>query len=170
MAEIDAVYKTEQDVGAQSGPPEDARTVPELLESTGANEPPKKRRKKAVKPNPDKKFECKHEGCGKSYSRAEHLYRHQLNRKSPSVLSTCCSPSLTPFEQTPPKPFFVVTTQTVTGTSFGRTSAFVTESDIQLMDLNSINEILSPSLLPTNPCRHSIPRARAGPILWQPQV
>ena len=23
-----------------------------------------------------------HEGCGKSYSRAEHLSRHQLNRKS----------------------------------------------------------------------------------------
>lgn len=30
----------------------------------------------------DKKFECPHEGCGKSYSRAEHLYRHQLNRES----------------------------------------------------------------------------------------
>lgn len=29
----------------------------------------------------DKKFECPHEGCGKSYSRAEHLYRHQLNRR-----------------------------------------------------------------------------------------
>ena len=28
----------------------------------------------------DKKFECPHTGCGKSYSRAEHLYRHQLNR------------------------------------------------------------------------------------------
>lgn len=30
----------------------------------------------------DKKFNCPHDGCGKSYSRAEHLYRHQLNRKS----------------------------------------------------------------------------------------
>jgi hypothetical protein len=29
----------------------------------------------------DKKFECPTEGCGKSYSRAEHLYRHQLNRE-----------------------------------------------------------------------------------------
>lgn len=29
----------------------------------------------------DKKFECPQPGCGKSYSRAEHLYRHQLNRK-----------------------------------------------------------------------------------------
>jgi hypothetical protein len=32
----------------------------------------------------DKKFECPHEGCGKSYSRAEHLYRHQLNRECSS--------------------------------------------------------------------------------------
>ena len=48
---------------------------------TPTSEPPKKRRR-IVKPNAEKKFECKHEGCGKSYSRAEHLYRHQLNRKS----------------------------------------------------------------------------------------
>ena len=33
----------------------------------------------------DKKFECPHEGCGKSYSRAEHLYRHQLNRMCPAI-------------------------------------------------------------------------------------
>lgn len=49
-----------------------------------STEPPKKRRRVA-KPNADKKFECKHEGCGKSYSRAEHLYRHQLNRKPASI-------------------------------------------------------------------------------------
>jgi hypothetical protein len=36
----------------------------------------------------DKKFPCPHEGCGKSYSRAEHLYRHQLNRKS--IYLCCC--------------------------------------------------------------------------------
>ncbi|KAF7562511.1 hypothetical protein G7046_g1625 [Stylonectria norvegica] len=30
----------------------------------------------------DKRFECPAEGCGKSYSRAEHLYRHQLNHNS----------------------------------------------------------------------------------------
>lgn len=41
---------------------------------------PKKQRRRSRKGNSDKKFECKHEGCGKSYSRAEHLYRHQLNR------------------------------------------------------------------------------------------
>jgi hypothetical protein len=30
---------------------------------------------------PTKKFECKHGGCGKSYSTAEQLYRHQQSRK-----------------------------------------------------------------------------------------
>lgn len=35
----------------------------------------------------DKKFECPHEGCGKSYSRAEHLYRHQLNRRWPYFIT-----------------------------------------------------------------------------------
>ena len=47
------------------------------------NQPPVKKRRRSVKPNLDKKFECRHEGCGKSYSRAEHLYRHQLNREYP---------------------------------------------------------------------------------------
>lgn len=33
----------------------------------------------------DKKFECPEKGCGKSYSRAEHLYRHQLNHNPKQV-------------------------------------------------------------------------------------
>jgi hypothetical protein len=57
--------------------PQDTKEMIEL----NSTEPPKKRRRVA-KPNAEKKFECKHEGCGKSYSRAEHLYRHQLNRES----------------------------------------------------------------------------------------
>lgn len=28
-----------------------------------------------------RRFECTYAGCGRHYSRAEHLYRHQLNRK-----------------------------------------------------------------------------------------
>lgn len=40
---------------------------------------PRKRRRS--RKGLDKKFDCPHENCGKSYSRAEHLYRHQLNRK-----------------------------------------------------------------------------------------
>ena len=39
-----------------------------------------KKRKRNRKGDSGKKFECQHDGCGKSYSRAEHLYRHQLNR------------------------------------------------------------------------------------------
>ena len=27
-----------------------------------------------------RRFECTYAGCGRNYSRAEHLYRHQLNR------------------------------------------------------------------------------------------
>lgn len=44
-----------------------------------SNKPKKKRR---VIKTSDKKYECPQPDCGKSYSRAEHLYRHQLNRSS----------------------------------------------------------------------------------------
>ena len=39
------------------------------------------RKRKRSRKGLDKKYHCPHEGCGKSYSRAEHLYRHQLNRQ-----------------------------------------------------------------------------------------
>ena len=45
-----------------------------------ADAKPKKKRR--VVKTSDKKYECPHPECGKSYSRAEHLYRHQLNRTS----------------------------------------------------------------------------------------
>jgi hypothetical protein len=44
---------------------------------------PTTRKRRRSRKGLDKKFECPHPGCGKSYSRAEHLYRHQLNRKTP---------------------------------------------------------------------------------------
>ena len=40
---------------------------------------PNKRRRKVK--SLDKKYQCAHPDCGKAYSRAEHLYRHHLNRK-----------------------------------------------------------------------------------------
>ncbi|KAF4541484.1 Pfs domain protein [Lasiodiplodia theobromae] len=40
-------------------------------------------KKRRIRKGLEKKFECPHEGCGKSYSRAEHLYRHQLNPLRP---------------------------------------------------------------------------------------
>lgn len=42
----------------------------------------KPRKRKRSRKGLDKNFPCKHDDCGKSYSRAEHLYRHQLNRES----------------------------------------------------------------------------------------
>lgn len=42
----------------------------------------KPKKKRRVVKLSDKKYECPHPTCGKSYSRAEHLYRHQLNRTS----------------------------------------------------------------------------------------
>lgn len=50
-----------------------------------SSKPKKKRR---VIKTTDKKYECPQPDCGKSYSRAEHLYRHQLNRSfAPLLLS-----------------------------------------------------------------------------------
>lgn len=49
----------------------------------GASAGSSKKRRRSRK-GLDKKFECPHDGCGKSYSRAEHLYRHQLNRTFPT--------------------------------------------------------------------------------------
>lgn len=58
------------------------------MEEGGEVQPPSPKRPRKVKPNADKKFECKFEGCGKVYSRAEHLYRHDLNRE-PSPEHNC---------------------------------------------------------------------------------
>ncbi|CAD0106083.1 unnamed protein product [Aureobasidium uvarum] len=52
-----------------------------------ANVRPIKRRRTTSKPK-DRRYECPHDGCDKSYSRAEHLYRHQLNRRSVNGCAT----------------------------------------------------------------------------------
>jgi len=74
MAELDPVEQKDQDSLAQNGSSDDVKVADGGAENVGG--PPPKKRRRVAKPNPDKKFECKHEGCGKSYSRAEHLYRH----------------------------------------------------------------------------------------------
>jgi len=58
-------------------------------DDTGAGGSSRKRRRS--RKGLDKKFECPHEGCGKSYSRAEHLYRHQLNH-NPKQIYHCDFP------------------------------------------------------------------------------
>ena len=47
----------------------------------------KPRKKRKVIKSSDKKYQCPHSDCGKSYSRAEHLYRHQLNRMLSHVIA-----------------------------------------------------------------------------------
>jgi hypothetical protein len=56
------------------------------------------RKRRRSRKSGDKKFLCPHEGCGKSYSRAEHLYRHQLNRMY------SISPALAPVLNCPRQP------------------------------------------------------------------
>ncbi|TVY22845.1 Zinc finger protein [Lachnellula hyalina] len=60
--------------------------------SSGTDGPSRKRRRS--RKGLDKKFECPQEGCGKSYSRAEHLYRHQLNH-TPKQIYNCDFPDCT---------------------------------------------------------------------------
>ncbi|KAF1982627.1 hypothetical protein K402DRAFT_340009 [Aulographum hederae CBS 113979] len=63
------------------------------MDNSGGGEggaPGSKKRRRSRK-GLDKKFECPHEGCGKSYSRAEHLYRHQLNH-NPKQIYACDFP------------------------------------------------------------------------------
>ncbi|KAI6712744.1 hypothetical protein JHW43_004711 [Diplocarpon mali] len=57
--------------------------------SSGTDRPLRKRRRS--RKGLDKKFECPQDGCGKTYSRAEHLYRHQLNH-TPKQIYNCDFP------------------------------------------------------------------------------
>jgi len=76
-----------------------------------ADAKPRKKRK-IVKTNGEKKYLCPQNDCGKSYSRAEHLYRHQLNRMceswSPHVT---CNESLLTVLEIAPSPYTDATFQ-----------------------------------------------------------
>jgi hypothetical protein len=100
----------------------------EMIDSK-SEEPPTKKRRRSAKPNSDRKFECKHEGCGKSYSRAEHLYRHQLNRK---LITLGALPFLT-ILQTLQRTFIGVTIRIVIDISSDKISVFDIEKDTPLM-------------------------------------
>ncbi|KAI5788350.1 fungal-specific transcription factor domain-containing protein [Geopyxis carbonaria] len=51
----------------------------------GQNESPTTRKRRRSRKGLERKFECPHPGCGKFYSRAEHLYRHQLNHQPKQI-------------------------------------------------------------------------------------
>ncbi|KAH8804986.1 fungal-specific transcription factor domain-containing protein [Xylogone sp. PMI_703] len=81
-----------RDRGEQQGNGEAATTEAGEGHSSDAEGPSRKRRRS--RKGLDKKFECPQEGCGKSYSRAEHLYRHQLNH-TPKQIYACDFPDCT---------------------------------------------------------------------------
>ncbi|KAF2762968.1 hypothetical protein EJ05DRAFT_21976 [Pseudovirgaria hyperparasitica] len=60
-------------------------------DADGADPGGSSRKRRRSRKGLDKKFDCPHEGCGKSYSRAEHLYRHQLNH-NPKQIYRCDFP------------------------------------------------------------------------------
>lgn len=88
---------------------------------------PSKRRRK-VKANADKKYECQHVGCGKTYSRAEHLYRHQLNRKSNGFPLSCVMKLTDILGQTNLKPSITVSILVATATLFDKISVCATKN------------------------------------------
>lgn len=71
----------ENDGGDQDAKAEDVNDGPNGASSNSDGPGPARKRRRSRK-GLDKRFECSSEGCGKSYSRAEHLYRHQLNHNS----------------------------------------------------------------------------------------
>ena len=83
-------------------------------------------RRRSSRADPRRRFECTHPGCGRDYSRAEHLYRHQLNRESLQVLLVLVSTADT--DQIIPRRSSNVTIQDVHGLLYDKISAFVTET------------------------------------------
>lgn len=96
------------------------------VDEDSSNARPVKRKRTASKPR-DKRYECPQEGCDKSYSRAEHLYRHQLNREYKAV---GFSIKLLMRLQTLRSRSSIVTLRDVIGILFARISAPDIERDI----------------------------------------
>ncbi len=61
--------------------------------------------RRASRKGAPRKFICEHPGCDKVYSRAEHLQRHQLNRKTPPPPLPCMrgqTPTALPMQRQTP--------------------------------------------------------------------
>lgn len=123
-----------------------------------------KKRKRSRKSDSGKKFECQHEGCGKSYSRAEHLYRHQLNRRLAAVLpSVVCwfvdadgLLTMAYYQQMLRRKSTTAASPTAIARLSARTCVFDTESGIPRMDPSCKNA--TASLIPQQH-HHQHPKA-----------
>lgn len=130
----------------------------EKADMAEADEQPSKRRRRSRRAPTDRKFECTHEGCGKSYSRAEHLYRHQLNRTFSRLR---VSAGLT-LAKTPRSRYFTAISQTATAPLCARTFASAIASAIPPAAHNS--KSATPLRLTSTMTQHSSrPRLRPPP-------
>ncbi|UKZ60227.1 uncharacterized protein TrAtP1_001512 [Trichoderma atroviride] len=82
QAELRQAVKTEN--GISSRDESQKKAGDDQNEGSSNSEEPTRKRRRSRK-GLEKRFECSAEGCGKSYSRAEHLYRHQLNHNSKQI-------------------------------------------------------------------------------------
>ena len=78
--ELDGRARKHERRNSETVKADDTPSDDEQRSGSGNDEKGDRKRKRSRK-GLDKKYSCPHEGCGKSYSRAEHLYRHQLNRE-----------------------------------------------------------------------------------------
>ncbi|PBP28813.1 c2h2 finger domain containing protein [Diplocarpon rosae] len=76
---------------ASSRQEKDKGSIGQGSSGEGASTDGPSRKRRRSRKGLDKKFECPQDGCGKTYSRAEHLYRHQLNH-TPKQIYNCDFP------------------------------------------------------------------------------
>ena len=58
--------------------------------ATTASTMPRGRRRKDLSKNGEKRFICQNDGCGRSFTRAEHLQRHLLNHSTGEFTCSRC--------------------------------------------------------------------------------
>lgn len=80
--EVESSRRRRQDRGRSLTAKADEDSYDEKNDGADPSADGKLRKRKRSRKGLDKTFPCLEHGCGKSYSRAEHLYRHQLNRES----------------------------------------------------------------------------------------
>ena len=80
--EVESSRSRRQDRGRSLTAKADEDSCDEKIDGANPSGSGKPRKRKRSRKGLDKNFPCLQHGCGKSYSRAEHLYRHQLNRES----------------------------------------------------------------------------------------
>jgi len=116
---------------------------------------PRKRRRS--RKGLDKKFDCPHESCGKSYSRAEHLYRHQLNRK---YQGHDVKYAVLTVSQIRPRQSTTVISLTAVGISYAKISVLATVIGTPL-EVHNCRE---------RTCFRSLPASVLRQLVWMPSV